>query len=375
MKKGLKINLNINTILFLVLMYPIVLFFPNIFGKEAFFLTTPYFFLIFLFMMAILILKGRFAIIKNYKINILLVLVVLYNFSSLRYSLPVFFVLYIFLIQIILNTIKKDEISMKMVEVLFYVYILISIPFIVLPQGWDAVGRFMGFIGSPTVYAGVMAIMFAIVTKKWKLKAWKFIIVYLIVGYLIFISKTRLLLIFLVVYPIIKYVLVKRFWFTNKRIYIIFLITTMSIYPLYGVVTNMFPSLVSIRYEEGSKDKSFGLRLYLNDRLSDHYMEGTASQKLFGKGNEYSRNYVKDIFKFDIFPHNDFWRIITDWGFVGFFIFMCFLYFLSIKNTDTIYISLIYLLLFYSNMVLNIFIVSLLILFYYNENLSLKNEI
>jgi len=376
MGKVLKIRLNINTILFLVMLYPVILFFPNLFGKEVFYLTTPYFFLIFLLLIGIIILKGMFTLNRNYKLIIFLILVVLYNFSSLRYSLPVFFIAYIFLLQIVLNTVRKDEINMKIVELFFYFFILISIPFIFLPQGWNLVGRFVGFIGSPTVYAGIMATMFSIVAKKWELKTWKFAITFIIIGYLIFISKTRLLLIFLVVFPLIKYLLANRMWFTKKRIYVIFLITTISIYPLYGVVTNMFPSLVSIRYEEGSKDKSFGLRLYLNEKLSEDYKDGTITQKLFGKGNEYSRNLVKSEFNADIFPHNDFWRIITDWGIIGFLLFMCFLYILAVKNIDTFYISLIYILLFYSNMVFNIFMMSLLIIFYYNNRkMPVKNEI
>jgi O-antigen ligase len=171
-----------------------------------------------------------------------------------------------------------------------------------------------------------------------------------------------------VVFPIINYLVINKLWFTKKRVYLLFLLTTISVYPLYGVVTNMFPTLVSIRYEEGSRDKSFGLRLYLNNALSEDYKKGTVVQKAFGKGNEYSRNFVKDLFKFDIFPHNDFLRILTDWGLLGVLIFMYLLYLFAIKNTDSLYISLIYILLFYSNMVFNIFIISLLIIFYFNNN-------
>jgi len=368
MVNDFKLRFNINAFLLLVLMYPIILFFPSLFNKEAFFLTTPYFFLVFVLMAGVLFLKGKFTSIKHFKLIMLLIIVVFYNFSSLRYSLPVFFVLYVLLFLAVLNTIKNDKINIAMVELIFYLYIIFSIPFIFLPQGWDTESRFLGFIGSPTVYAGIMTAMFVLVARKWKLKTWKFIIIYIIIVYLIYISKTRLLLIFLVVFPIINYLVINKLWFTKKRVYLLFLLTTISVYPLYGVVTNMFPTLVSIRYEEGSRDKSFGLRLYLNNALSEDYKKGTVVQKAFGKGNEYSRNFVKDLFKFDIFPHNDFLRILTDWGLLGVLIFMYLLYLFAIKNTDSLYISLIYILLFYSNMVFNIFIISLLIIFYFNNN-------
>ena len=63
-------------------------------------------------------------------------------------------------------------------------------------------------------------------------------------------------------------------------------------------------------------------------------------------------------------PHNDFLRILTDWGAIGLLLFMLLFYKLSTKDTTTLFISLVYLLLFYSNMVFNLFLISLLIIFY-----------
>lgn len=366
-----KIKLSINKILFIVLFYPIFLFFPNVFGKESFFLTTPYFFIVFLFLTAILLFRSKFYFPINFKILVLLIIIVFYNFSSFRYSLPVFFILYVFVLNAVLTSMEKDKISIKMLELIFYLYVIISIPFIFLNNGWDISNRFVGFVGSPTVYAGIMASGYAIVTKNWKQKTFKNIVLYVIIFGFIFMTKTRLLLIFMAVFPVFKYFLNYKSWFSKKKVYIVFLITTMSVYPLYGVVTDLFPSLVSIRYEEGSKDKSFGLRLYLNKFMLDDFKEGTFREKVLGKGNEYSRILVKEKFKADLMPHNDFWRILNDWGALGLVVLLYFIFKISIKNNNVFYISLIYILLFYSNMVFNVFIISLLIIFYhdnYNSN-------
>lgn len=359
--------ITINTILFVVLLYPIVLFFPNLIGYPAFFLTSPYFFFIFGCLIILILLKQKFTYFKNAKLIIALILVVIYNFSSIRYSLPIFFIFYILILHTALNAVPPGKINKKLFQTFYYIYIVISIPFIFLAHGWDDSGRFLGFIGSPTVYAGIMTIGYAVVAKDWKSKSWKFIILSLITFGLVFISKTRLLLLFLLIFPLLKYILSKDIWLNNKKIFLIFSITVMSVYPLYGVVTGLFPSLVTMRYEEGSKDTSLGLRLYLSNVVFEDYESGSAVEKVIGKGNEHSRELVHNLFKFDIMPHNDFWRLLNDWGVLGFLLFFCLLYQMSIVNRNALYICLVYILLFYSNMVFNTFIISMLVIFYHDK--------
>lgn len=375
MIKELKTKLTINTILSLVLLYPIVMFFFNIFGKNAFFLTSPYFFLVFSILLTLVVLKGKILFFKEFKSVIFLIFIVIYNFTSLRYSLPIFFIFYIFVLHLALTTIKQVAIKTKLLEITFYIYILLSIPFLFLSHGWDVMDRFSGFVGSPVVYAGIMAALFSIVARYWKLKSWKYLMIYFIIFLFVFLSKTRLVLIFMVIFPLIKFLVDHKSWLGVKKIYLIFLTAIFLIYPMYTIVTDWFPSLVSIRYDEGAKDASFALRLYLSDILLNDFEEGTITQKTLGKGNEYSRGFVMKQFKFDIMPHNDFLRLLNDWGIIGFLLFLWFLYLISIKNVYTLYISLVYLLLLYSNMIFNIFLISLIVIFYHdNRQMLLKNE-
>lgn len=247
------------------------------------------------------------------------------------------------------------------------IYLVLSIPFIFMDIGWDNTGRFTGFIGSPTVFSGIIVTLYVIVTEKWNIRALKFIVISLVVFGIIYLTKTRLILIFILLYPLIKYLYATKKWITTKKLFLIFLITIMSIYPLYDLVIKWFPVLVSMRYED-QRDASFGLRYFVFKKMNKEYSEGTFIEKSIGKGNEYSRSYINDLFGFDLMPHNDFVRLLTDWGLVGVFLFLFFLYKVSVRHRTVCYVSIVYLLLFYSNMVFNIFLISLILIFYQNQS-------
>tara|TARA_B110000093_G_C12900627_1_gene380248 strand:+ start:485 stop:1300 length:816 start_codon:yes stop_codon:yes gene_type:complete len=260
----------------------------------------------------------------------------------------------------------NTTINIKSIPIFFLIYIVCSIPFLFLENGKEATGRFVGFIGSPTVYAGVITALYILVSKGWGVKSYKFIISTIIVFSLVYLTKTRLILIFILIFPFLKYFLENKIFFSLKKVFLTFLITIMSVYPLYEQVVKTFPSLVSVRYED-NRDASFGLRYFVYKKLITEYSEGSFIEKMLGKGNEYSRTYIKDLFRFDLMPHNDFIRILIDWGFLGLILFIGFLYKISTKNKETCFLSIVYMLLFYSNMVFNLFLISILIIFYFAE--------
>jgi hypothetical protein len=240
------------------------------------------------------------------------------------------------------------------------------VPFIFMHIGWDDTSRFVGFIGSPTVFSGIIVTLYVVVTRRWDIKSFKFILISLIVFGFVLLTKTRLILIFIVIFPLIKYLIASKKWMTLKKLFLIFLITTVSIYPLYGLVIKWFPMLVSIRYED-QRDASFGLRYFIFKKMTVNYSEGTIVEKSFGKGNEYSRNFIEELFKYDLMPHNDFVRLLNDWGAIGLFLFLLLLYRISTKNNEACYVTGVYMLLFYSNMVFNIFLISLILILHHNQ--------
>lgn len=362
----MKIEITLNKILFLVLLYPLILFVPSVMENEGFWLTAPYFFLIFLVFSFYLALKKRFVIRRDTTLSLFLFLffISLFNFSTVRYSLPLFFVLYGILLFLVLSSNIKKTLNPRVYEFFLGLYIVLSIPFLFLSIGFRDADRFMGFVGSPTIYSGFICALFVVVSLNLKMKSLKFVIIYLITIVLVYLTKTRLLIVFLMLYPIIRELLFSRLWLNRKNIFLGFYFVTLFIYPLYNVVVELFPGLVTIRY--GNKeDSSFGLRNYLYMESQKEYFNGNLIEKILGKGNEYSRNYIEKLLHIDLMPHNDYMRILLDWGFLGFLVFSVLLYKLAIKNNFTLFLSLVYMILFYSNMVFNLFLISLLIIMYF----------
>ena len=371
----MKLEITLNKILFLVLLYPLILFLPSTAGEAGFFLTAPYFFLIFSASIAFIFFKGKARIPKGNTLSALLFLIVisLYNFSSVRYSLPIFFLLFALLLMIVLYSLQNKSLNFKLFYSFFGVYILLSIPFLFMPQGYNEAGRFMGFVGSPTIYSGFITSIFVIISLKRPLKSLSFLVLYITTLALVYLTKTRLLLVFLILYPFVRELLASKLWFSKKRIFIIFYLITFFIYPLYNVIIEQFPGLVTLRYSD-KVDSSFSLRNYLFLESKMEYWGGTIVEKLFGRGNEYSRNFVKNLMDIDLMPHNDYMRILIDWGFFGFILFSFLLYKIGTKNNFTLFLSLVYMILFYSNIVFNIFLFSTILILYFNNNEELKTN-
>src|SRR5690606_9596373 len=135
---------------------------------------------------------------------------------------------------------------------------------------------------------------------------------------------TRLILVFLAIYPLLLYV-IKRKALSNSFVFIVFFLILFFVYPIYSIIVDSFSELISIRYED-NRDASFGLRSHLYNLVEKDFFSGSAWDMLFGKGNEHSRLLVYNEMQQDVFPHNDFMRILNDWGIVGGSIFFFYLY-------------------------------------------------
>ena len=246
--------------------------------------------------------------------------------------------------------------------IFFWIYMFASVFFILfLDFTHMAVGdRFIGFTGSPTTYSAFLAAIFIMIDSRMKKINLLRIIVFLSVIVFVYLSKTRLILIFLLMYPILLLLIDKR-RIPYSLIFLSFFIILFFLYEVYEIVVIYFPELITLRYED-ARDASFGLRYYLYLMVEADFNSGTVWEMIFGKGNEYSRLLVEKQIGQDIYPHNDFIRLMNDWGIVGCSLYMIFIYRISIVNRTSLLISLLYLILFYSNLVFNLFLVTALIL-------------
>lgn len=364
----MNLEVNVNKVLIAVLLYPAILFFPNILGQEGFWLTAPYFFVVFLFLLSFILLNKRSVVKKDSILVALLLLfaIAVFNFTSIRYSLPLFFTLYGLMLFVFISTIEYRTFYSKNIEYALYLYFLLSLPFLLSSIGYVHQGRFAGFVGSPTIYAGFMTIVFIISSLRLRLFSIKYISFYALTLLLVYLTKTRLILAFLMVYPFLRELILRKKWFTRKRLFVIFYGITLSIYPLYVALLDWFPNLLTMRYS-GKADTSFGLRNYLFVQSQQEYLNGSGFQMWFGKGNEKARSFILELMTVDYMPHNDYLRLLIDWGVVGFLVFSFLLYKLAVKNDYTLFLALTYMVLFYSNMVFNLFVLSLLIIFYFKK--------
>src|SRR5690606_18503235 len=92
----------------------------------------------------------------------------------------------------------------------------------------------------------------------------------------------------------------------------------------------------------------------------DDFFKQDFVTQLLGQGNEHSRLLVKRTLKEDIYPHNDFIRIVNDWGFLGGIIFFIVIFRYGTRSKIALMIAIIYLIQFYSNLVFNLFLFSIL---------------
>jgi hypothetical protein len=351
-----------------ILFYPIALGSVFLFNISPFPITAPYFFLLLLLLLWLMLKREKVSIpvahSGNFLALALLTLVSILNFSSFRYSLPILFAGYLLVFYWYLTTLQ--EVSLDIVRSflsrVFLAYVLISLFFLfVLPHSHMAIGdRFIGFTGSPTTYAAVMATLFLFMDAGREKTGLKRLGTYLLVLLFVYLSKTRLILIFLLLYPFLLFFMARR-RVLYRMVYLIFFTTLFFLYGVYRAVVEFFPELITLRYEDG-RDASFGLRYYLFELLTNDYFSGSTYEMILGKGNEYSRQLVEADRGLDLFPHNDFYRLMTDWGALGAMLFFVFFYRISGKNRTALMISLLYLILFYSNMVYNLFMVSILLM-------------
>lgn len=360
----MSIKLDYSVFFHLVMLYPFALSIFTAIGKDPFFITAPYFLAVMIFLIVVILFRKKISFnlweITQLFLAALLILVSIYNFSTIRYSLPILFTVYIFILQIFLTKYSKkvNYTDFKYFKHYFFFYIFLSVFFILLPLSpTQQVFRFEGFLGSPTVYSAYLVLLYILAIQSFKSLKEK-LFWYLIVLTLVFLSKTRLILLLMLFLPLLFFA-IETLKLSLKKIFLITFIILLFLYPAYKVVVDYFPNLVTIRYQIG-KDKSYDLRLYLYTITQDNFLMQPWETKILGQGNEHSRLLVKRNIGLDIYPHNDFIRLINDWGVLGGFLFFIFIFRYGVNSKIALMVAIIYLIQFYSNLVFNLFLISIL---------------
>jgi hypothetical protein len=164
---------------------------------------------------------------------------------------------------------------------------------------------------------------------------------------------------YLIIVPFIIHFSKKRG--NRKLIFIVSIIVLNLVYPVYQILSKE-TNVAELRYKDG-RDASFELRYALYSNVLESYIEGTVVEKILGKGSETSRLLVISKFKDDHMPHNDFIRVLHDFGIIWFLFFFFLLYRLASFSRISCVLTTLYLLSFYHNMIFNLYLILLIMLF------------
>ena len=353
-------------ILFLILIYPFF-YVSSYVAFDVGYLFSVYYFILVTFFLTLLNFRKIPANIftnnvANFGLLAAIMVIVLLNTNDLRYSKPLVFFIFVCSFYVLSLTLKFN-VNNKLIQNFFVFLLLLSIIFLGNDERYLD-DRYCAFFISPTVYSvytEAFLILFLCFSKSPRLK----IGIFLIAGFFILLTKTRLNLFFYFTIPIMIYYL-DKFYKSKFKIVLIYIICLNLLYPIYSFIVKSElgkSSLVTSRYDDG-RDASFGLRNYLNTFVYKEYISNsTPFQKIFGRGTEMSRKVMVDKMGQDILPHNDFIRFTLDFGLLCTLLYLIFLYRIAKSNYVSLLLFLLYLFSFYHNMIYDFFLVALIIYF------------
>lgn len=298
-------------------------------------------------------------------LSILLFLISSLNWTGFSNSKPIIWTFFCFQLMLLMSIDKRSiVIKTKSIKILIWIILIINYLMLLFPNFYLN-GRFRGFAISPTVLSVVFEgyVILGLYFFKTRTKYLYFILV----AFLVWKTETRINFLFLIMIPMI-FLLFKNI--RNKRIkfffVIIFIVFTILIYPLYGfILQSEFVSFLKFgeRVSENGNDSSFNLRFHLFIVAIEYLSNLSYIEMLLGSGSETLRRIIEVDQGYDLLPHNDYLRILIDFGGLFITLYLIFLYKIALKNVFCFLFFILYLFTFYHNMVYSFFIPTLLILF------------
>jgi O-Antigen ligase len=351
-----------------ILMYPVFIAIVNLnLDNEGLTISKYYFFLI--LVLGFIVMSFSVKVFYLKKSNVLgyvslsLILVIaLLNFTTFRYSMPVFFLVYlIFLLRI-------SEFgglwTTGLIRKVGLLYLVFSLIYLFLGSSFEFQGRFSGFSDSSTTYS-IFIITIVLLLIRTNLSIYYKGIIYVIGIILVAITLTRLNLAFYLLIPF--FILVSRANPNRRSLFIIIYVVLLNlVYPIYNTIAQRYPEIIEVRYADG-KDASFGLRIALFNEVYSNWNDSEPWNKYFGNGLEDARQHIIELHKLDLLPHNDFMRILNDFGLIPSILFLIWLVRIINSNRTTFILGLLYFLSFYHNMVYNLYIISIIVLCSYKD--------
>ena len=357
----------LNRILFLPFIIIPILFLNIEFRKLGsniyFYVFFPFFlFSIFLsFLKSNIFLYNRKEDFRESIYTFILIILMLFNYNGneqtfFYYILSLFSVLLFFnLFNIKIQFDKKNYVYLFVwVYFLINLYLLINNSHFLVEEN-DNIRRFNGLFLSSSVL-GVMSICLYVFylkispTRKYTEK----VVLFLILFFVVYSTKSRIDLFLMILMPIYFYTISNNKFNNQKnKIFMVILFFLLFFYPIYNFIKLYYNA--GIRDNSASSDNS---RIIFSLKVFENLIESNYIQLLFGHGANKSLSLLDSR---DIMPHNDFLRIIYDYGIIFTVVFFKKIYYWFKKDRMISYIVLVYLTSFYHNMVFDLYIVTLIV--------------
>lgn len=291
--------------------------------------------------------------------------------DQLRYSKPLFF-LSVIITVFAITKVGKIQMPLRSVKVMALLFVLISLMFVPFSSNYTFDDRFVAFLIAPTVFSVNADAFLVLFLGSVRSKLAKVILVFLFF-FLIYLSKTRINLLVTFAIPILFFLL-ERGYFSRRAILITTIFIFVFVYPLYqyAMEAGYFGNFLMLRYSD-NRDASFDMRYYLHAVSFDLFQSGTIMEKLFGHGSEFSRLFILDLTHEDSYSHNDFLRLMIDFGVIFTALFIGVMTKIASKSNMATILFLVYLSSFYHNMVFEFFL-PCLIIFYSNAESEFKGK-
>ncbi|TDN55624.1 O-antigen ligase family protein [Scandinavium goeteborgense] len=344
-------------IFLLIVVYPFYYFVPQISEGLSHFFEIIYF--SFIDFLIVLYLSFYITKLKGAGLYFLLTLLIWsFQFSSFADIRPYFFILTLFLLSLYAAQIQEgyNPLILRIYPVVFIILSLISL---FLPWAYiDDGTRFKGFSLSPTHYS-VYALCGVVLALRFiKNKVIKITCV-VIITFFVYKSETRLALAVLAL--IFAFYYFDKITLFFRKIISVSIIALFSLsYIVYSLITK-YTDVFSLRYS-GGDDKSYEARTIIQGHVLDEWQRSSFAQYLFGHGAESARNLLIDIYGFDIMPHNDFLKLLYDFGFIGFAIFIIAVSKYGKNGLLSLSLLAIYISAFYHNMAYSLFVIAMMII-------------
>lgn len=363
-------KLDRNFVLLFILNYPLVIglpFIPDSIGLSLniYYFTIP----LFLLFIIVLLMRKRKTLHRG-EVGSLLILAVLVTQSAFflkEITFPIIFFM-VLIVSIIGFNNLEGRLSGRMILFVAILYLIVSVVAFASPGNFILSGRFSGFTVSASIYSTFITAIYIVFHINCSLSIRRKAFIYFGFLLLILFSETRLNLLLFLLLPLI-------IWLSKQEklkllALLIFIVGLNLAYPLYNRIVERPNVITTFRYADG-RDASFELRYELFAKVWQQYSSLTFSEKLLGKGPEASRILIKNSFGDDHMPHQDFMRLLYDFGLLGMSIFIFFIIQQAITNEVSYSLAYLYFVSFFHNMVFNLFVVLLLILF---ASISLNNS-